>query len=62
MKEFKVEFKEITTYKGSIKADNIKEAEHTVLIGSIARFEAVQGETKIQFIEEIKNGDNKSWR
>jgi hypothetical protein len=55
MKEFKVEFKEITTYQGSIKADNIKEAEHNVLIGSIAKFEPVQGETKIQFIEELNN-------
>ena len=55
MKQFKVEFKEITTYKGSIKADNLKEAEHTVLIGSISKFEAVEGRTKIQFIEEINN-------
>jgi len=58
MKEFKVEFKEITTYKGSIKANNIKEAEHTVLIGSLRKFEPVQGETKIHFIEEVNNEKN----
>jgi hypothetical protein len=63
LKEFKVEFKEITTYVGSIKANSLERAKEVVCSrGHLLpeHFEAVQGETKIVFIEEVKDGYKKS--
>ncbi len=59
MKTFKVEFDEITTHIGTIKANSIKDAKKIVTSNRVENVEPVIGETKIQFIEEIKN-DN-SW-
>ena len=63
MKTFRVEFDEIKTHVGTIQADNIDEAKEQINDMDIffnADIEPIIGETKIQFIEEIKN-DNKSW-
>jgi len=62
MKEFKVEFDFITTYVGKVKADTVEEAKELVCNGRLNpnNVETAIGETKIQFIEEIKNGDKKS--
>ena len=59
MKTFRVEFDEITTHVGTIKANSIKDAKKIVTSNRVENVEPVIGETKIQFIEEIKN-DNKS--
>ena len=59
MKTFRVEFDEITTHVGTIKANSIKDAKKIVTSNRVENVEPVIGETKIQFIEEIKN-DN-SW-
>ena len=57
MKTFSVEFDEITTHIGTIQANSIKEAEEIIYSKGhlIRNVEAVIGETKIQFIEEITN-------
>ena len=58
MKEFKVEFDFITTYVGKVKADTVEEAKEIVCNGSLSpdKVEPAIGETKIVFIEEVKNG------
>jgi len=58
MKEFKVEFKDITAYTGSIKADNLEEAVQTVLKKGhymSNNFEPVQSDLSITYIEEKNN-------
>jgi len=64
MKEFKVEFDFITTHVGKVKADTVEEVKELVCNGRLSpdKVEPVVGETKIVFIEEVKNGDKKSWR
>tara|TARA_A100000172_G_C2993483_1_gene93679 strand:- start:118 stop:294 length:177 start_codon:yes stop_codon:yes gene_type:complete len=58
MKTFKVEFDEITTHIGTIKANSIKDAKKIVTSNRVENVEPVIGETKIQFIEEIKNDNS----
>tara|TARA_R100001463_G_scaffold36164_1_gene78272 strand:+ start:448 stop:636 length:189 start_codon:yes stop_codon:yes gene_type:complete len=62
MKKFKVEFDFVTTYVGTVEADTVAEAKELVCNGSLSpdTVEPVVGETKIVFIEEVKNGDKKS--
>jgi hypothetical protein len=58
MKIFRVEFDEITTHVGTIQANSIDEAKEKINDISIffnADIEPIVGETKLQFIEEIKN-------
>ena len=58
MKIFSVEFDEITTHIGTIQANSIEEAEELIYTNcaeSLTNVEPVIGETKIQFIEEIKD-------
>ncbi len=58
MKKFKVEFKDITDYKGSIIADNLEEAVQTVLKKGhymFNNFEPVGSELSITYIEESNN-------
>ena len=58
MKTFRVEFDEITTHVGTIKANSIKDAKKIVTSNRVENVEPVIGETKIQFIEEIKNDNS----
>jgi len=58
MKTFVIEFDEITTHTGTIQANSIDEAKEIVYNNcaeSLNNVEPVIGETKIQFIKEIKD-------
>ena len=58
MKKFKVEFDFVTTYVGRVEADSVEEVKKIVCNGNLNpnNVETAIGETKIQFIEEIKDG------
>ena len=58
MKTFRVEFDEITTHVGTIKANSIEDAKKIVTSNRVENVKPVIGETKIQFIEEIKNDNS----
>jgi len=58
MKTFRIEFDEITTHVGTIQANSIDEAKEKINDIDIffnTDIEPIVGETKIQFIEEVKN-------
>jgi hypothetical protein len=58
MKTFRIEFDEITTHVGTIQANSINEAKEKINDIDIffnADIEPIVGETKIQFIKEIKD-------
>jgi hypothetical protein len=58
MKTFRIEFDEITTHVGTIQANSIDEAKEKINDIDIffnADIEPIVGETKIQFIKEIKD-------
>ena len=58
MKTFRIEFDEITTHVGTLQANSIDKAKE-IVYNNCAEFlnnvEPVIGETKIQFIKEIKD-------
>ena len=60
MKKFKVEFDDITTHVGIVEATNLEEVRRFIYSKGVNEVEPCIGETKIKFIEEVKNGDKKS--